>query len=235
MYFAADGKFLGQSIKGGSEIKIATNYTVFQQRDKSGNMKTMYKIAASKSIDQFDVKTAGKVYQTIYDKEIKGKSTGVIAYKDDTNFGEGGFTDTETKKISINMENEHGKLENGKYEKLNNDYNNVVNTLFYEDMHVQGISDSGFEHFKIWDAQTSQKSYINSTPLFKDYLKNIGSNYISSMETNIKQLVNNEMKFPERVRKESLKAYYGEYLKNVKTYNKKTGSNYSAKKLTEIK
>ncbi|WP_177731358.1 RHS repeat domain-containing protein [Flavobacterium inviolabile] len=112
MCFAADGKFLGQSIKGGSEIKIATNYTVFQQRDKSGNMKTMYKIAASKSIDQFDVKTAGKVYQTIYDKEIKGKSTGVIAYKDDTNFGEGGFTDTETKKISINMENEHGKLEN---------------------------------------------------------------------------------------------------------------------------
>ena len=235
MYFAADGSFLGQSIKGGSQIRIVTDYSVFKQKDKLGNVKTMYKIEASKVIDQFDVKAAGKVYQTIYNREIKGNSK-VSAEPNERKFHVAGHADSDTGEIKINTKQLHViKTEKGyERENVNNDYNNVTNVMFHEENHIQGISDSGFEHFEIWKSQITHSSFNKGTPIFKDYIKQVGLGYISDMEVNIKQLIRNRMNYPEATRKEQLKIYYNDYLKNVKTYNTLTKSNVKTKSQADI-
>jgi hypothetical protein len=224
MYFAADGSLLGQSVKGGSEIRIATKYTISKQTDKNG--KQRYIINESKPLTQFDLATAGKVYKTIYDKEVKGEAS-VIAYNESTT--ETGSTKRGVGPIKINI----GAEWNG--ELLNNDYYNVENTLFHENKHFDGMASSGFEHFDIWKEQTNHESFQNVTPSMQDYMSAVGKGYLEDMEYNIQQVIVSKDFSNVQDKNYAIQYYYGKYQENVQEYNKKTNSTYKAETIDDLK
>lgn len=225
MYFAADGSFLGQSVKGGSEIRIATKYTVLNQTNNA-NQPQRFIITESKPLTQFDLATAGKVYKTIYDKEIKGGSS-VIAKKDETSTETG--STAKGGPISVNI----GASWDGKL--LNTDYYNVENVLYHENKHFKGTGSSGFEHFDIWNAQTSDESFKKTTPEMKDYIKEVGKGYLEAMEYNLQQIIYSKDFKSDNEKNYNIKYYYAEYTRNVETFNKKTNSTYKPESLDNLK
>jgi RHS repeat-associated protein len=227
MYFAADGSFLGQSKHGGSEIRVATSYTLHNETTKRSGKNGWYEITKSQPLSQFDVATAGKVYKTIYDKEIKGKSN-VLAERNSSNTL-GGHTKKNEGPIVMNLNNAYGD------EYLNTDYNNVVNTLYHENQHFGGTGSSGFEHFNIWDKQTSHSSYDKTTENMKAYLRESGSDYISHMERNLQEMLHKKDSKNESEKSYKINYYFEAYKNNVSIYNKKTGSNYKPETLKDLK
>ena len=102
MYFAADGSFLGQSKHGGSEIRVATSYTLHNETTKWSGKNGWYEITKSQPLSQFDLETAGKVYKTIYDREIKGSAKVFANVAGETQTG----ASSKGEPIKVNINNE---------------------------------------------------------------------------------------------------------------------------------
>ncbi len=226
MYFAADGSFLGQSIHGGTEIRIATKYTTYNV-NKKGVITQGYQITSSKRIDQFDFATQGKVYQKIYDREVKGNAN--VFATDDAASSTGAYTEPPLGVGAIKINTDFAEVIYSKAGDIigngpgNKDYYTATANLKHEEKHFKGMSDNaGFDHFQVW-AQTDKLlkkdgTYSKLNDSYKAYLNNVGAGYIQDMEFALSK--------PNTVSSKDFNFAYNLYKENVKTYNEITKSNH---------
>ena len=229
-YFTADGALLGKYGKS-NEIRVVQSWYVAQAQQvitaNSGNENSYnpYSMinAFSSPVTNASLIEAGKVYQTIYNREIKGKANGVYAMDAKFQSGSGEIYDNtslsgNTNKngiIKINVNNEQrGKL-------LNSDYYNVASTLLHEDFHVNGYSDDNFVHFEIEKRVIASPNYKNTTTEFKENTKLLMESYINMQASEVSQIAldikaNSNTAFT----KEYLSEKYTKYKDNVDFYNK---------------
>jgi len=230
-YFAADGSSLGQSINGGNEMRIATEYTVYKYVDEKNKSQTGYIVTNYINIDKADESIQAKVYKTIYYEQaaesLKKKPTGFLAddLKEPRTFGFkslNGF-------ITINSKS---------LERLMTHYWNAANTLFHEGLHVQGIGADAFQHFDIWKLQVDHFTYNYTTDLYKSKMNLLGAEYISYQLEAIREIATNtgglKDEFPEDQREKYAKHYYDLYVDNVKEFNKNTKGNMETKTYDQI-
>lgn len=228
MYFAADGSFLGQSIHGGNEIRIATKKSVFYQKDKQNNLKQMYKIVSSKALNQFDLATQGKVFQTIYNREVKGTAT-VIA-NDDQKSSTGAVTPyplgEKAIEVNVDFSESMNDPKTGKeiYGIGNGDYFTAAANLKHEDFHFKGMGDNaGFDHFEVWSktlkSLKKEGTFSKLNDFYKSYLNNVGGGYLQDMEFALSKT--------KTVSSEDFNYAYDLYVKNVATYNAMTKSDHN--------
>jgi hypothetical protein len=224
MYFAADGSFLGQSKKGGTEIRIATKYTPYKAH-KNGKIDEGFVITKSLPLNQFDLKTQGKVYQTIYDKEIGGEAK--IVAVENVSPGTGAYTSTPLgeKPINVNVDF-YEQMYNPDTEKFeygigNRDYYSALANMKHEEHHFKDkIGDNaGFDHMKVWAITWREMkkdgTYSKLSSIHKNYILSVGLGYINDMSYVLSR--------KNSVPKESFDYYYNLYVENIKVYNSLTG------------
>lgn len=221
MYFAADGTFLGQSKKGGTEIRIATEKTPYKAH-KNGKIDEGFVITKSMPINQGTFATQGKIYQTIYDREIGGKAKVLVdvAYPDKTPIegGVGAHTIPPLGKgaIVINA-NFYEELGGGKSGIGNGDYYSARTNLKHEEKHFKGLGvDPWTEHFQIW-VETFQEikadgTYSKLNYGYKQFLNRVGAGYINQISSSLSD--------SKVVTSKDFNRAYDIYVKNVTTYNK---------------
>jgi RHS repeat-associated protein len=219
MYFAADGSFLGQSKKGGTEIRIATKYTPLKAQ-KNGKIDEGFVITKSIPVDHASFATQGKIYQTIYDREIGGKAKVLvdIAYpdKEPMESGTGAHTIPPLGKgaIVINA-NFYEELEGSKGIG-NGDYYSARTNLIHEEKHFKGMgTDPWTEHFQIW-VETfkdikADGTYSKLNNGFKKFLNNVGAGYINKISQSLSD--------SNVVTSKDFDRSYDIYVNNVTTYN----------------
>nr|WP_315248573.1 RHS repeat-associated core domain-containing protein [uncultured Flavobacterium sp.] len=228
MYFAADGSFLGQIKKGGTEIRIATKYTPYKA-NKNGKIDEGFLISKSMPINQFSFATQGKVYQTIYDREVGGEAKILV----DINYhrknqedepilpGTGAHTLLPLGKgaIVINANFHEDTQVNGKFIKGigNGDYYSAAANSKHEEKYFKGLGeDIWTDHFQVW-VETYQEMKVDGTYsklsiIYKEYLDNVDGGYIEEMARSL----NN----PEYATSKDFDGGYDMYVNHVKEYNK---------------
>ena len=221
-YFAADGTYLGQSKNGGNEIRIATTYNVYTKVDANGKRENGHVISASKSIPDVSFDTAGKVYATIYNREVKNENNSVqpSTFKAENNPRTtlSAYASPD-KSITMNT----NAIGSGQY--IMTDYYNAANTLFHEGKHVKGIGSTPLEHFEIWKMQVNDETYKNTTSQYKSYINRLGKGYIEQMMAHVREAYGyKDYKTPED-KTYTVNYYYEIYKKSVEEYNKATNSN----------
>lgn len=209
-YFAADGSYLGQSIKGGNEIKIATAYYSYKSVSKHGKADTNFVIESSKTVDQFSIEEAGKVYQTIYEREIKGNAKVIAIRSDDTDAG--GYGSQKNNLIEVNINNNWG---------ISKNYYDVNNTLFHEEQHIKGALGDGFSHFEIWKKQINHKNFQYTSANFKEYARALGDAYIEGhMVSNLSDVAKGDYGNKKTDVSATFDLYYKQYTQAIDYFNK---------------
>ena len=210
-YFAADGSYLGQSKNGGTQIRIATEYHA-NPNDKSQLIFTKYK-----EIDNIDASIAGKVYATIYKREVKNPHSPNVSASEETSGGAFAGTDPENKHITIYFKKSMSS-DDGTRQKLMTDYYNAASTLNHEDDHAGGLTSNGFDHFRIGEREATNRFQSKVSKYYKE-------NLISNMRSYLRDQVDAIISFRNKGYKESEGYYRKEYEKNLKTFNRLFGEN----------
>lgn len=227
-YYSADGHLIGK-IDGSSEIRVVNMVTVenlikshIDRQNKSNSdfkPNWIFNIFST-SITSASPEIQTRVFKSIYDGEIKGNSK--IGVTSKTPY-EGGHTRSDGT-IEINKNNEI----NG--EKLNDYYYNVVNTLFHEKQHANGVEGDGFAHFSIVMLQIKHQSWNNVTESYKSFLKKAAGDYLGDMVNELGDM----SKLIDSYDDKTFKKYVKLYEKNVVEYNKNFNEKYDSSKVVEL-
>ena len=208
-YFSADGRFLGQSIHGGTQIRVATAYHAYSE----GTVFTQYK-----DIDKVDPQIAARVYETIFKREVGDGIQSLDVTNEPDSKGLGARTLSKGN-FELNSANE----ENG--EKLNNDYFNAAATLYHENQHSEKLptkTNDAFSHFDI-EQRVVEKSglYEKTSANFKTYVKELFETYLDEQEASVRTMVSEAHSDKSNVY--STNYYIKQYKKDLQYYNKKYG------------
>lgn len=213
-YFSADGSYLGQSKHGGTQIRVATQYSAYPPAGKDGLIITKYR-----DIDKADPNVAAKVYETIFKTELGDdvKSITVLNEVDRPGLGAETFSKGN---FGVNSAN----VENG--EKLNNDYFNAAATLYHEKQHSDKLpikTNDAFSHFVI-EQRVVEKSglYEKTSANFKTYVKELFESYLDQQEASVRNLIDEAHSDKSEVY--SANYYLSQYKKDVKYFNSKYGA-----------
>jgi hypothetical protein len=215
---------LGQSKKGGTEIRIATEKTPYKAH-KNGKIDEGFLITKSIPINHANFATQGKIYQTIYDREIGGKAEVLVdvAFPDKRpmSSGTGAHTIPPLGKgaIVINA-NFYEEIYNdkGDYKRGigNGDYYSATANLKHEEKHFKGLgSDAWTDHFQVW-VETFKEikadgTYSKLNEGYKTFVKHVGSGYIGEITSSLSD--------SKIVTSKDFNRAYDIYLNNVNTYN----------------
>jgi len=216
-YFAADGSYLGQSKNGGTQIRVATQYSTYTQgtgsRAEKGFVFTKYK-----DIDKVDPQIAGKIYETIFKREVGDdvKSITVVNETDRPGYAAKTYSNGN---FAINAANE----ENG--EKLNDDYFNAAATLFHENQHSEKLpikTNDAFSHFNIQQNVVEKSNLYEKTSVnFKTYVKELFTTYLDEEEQTVNNLVSQA--HTDKSSTYSANYYIKQYKKDLQYFNSKYG------------
>jgi len=184
-YFAANGNYLGQSIHGGTQIKIATQYNTFAKvvngKSEEYNAIKGYTNVEDYKFDKSNVNTLVNIMHhfsseanvdlnKLHNKDISvgslddvGEGWPVLRnlYNDPgSGVGEIMSSNKESAKLNVTLNNGHLPFQLG-------DAENVISTLFNEKTHLETKESSVWEHLDVYYKQINHKSWNNTTTDFK--------------------------------------------------------------------
>jgi len=235
-YFAADGSYLGQSKKGGTQIRIATKYHMSMNNGKLTNLNiiTESKDLGSVKFDKKNVKTLVSIIHhfskdaevdlnKLYNKDISVSSLDDIEERNWPvervlyNEGHGDIdgimsTDKTIDRITV-------RLNNGYTSDLIVDAIDLISTFYHEGKHVETEEVGIWEHLKVYRQQIEHKSWKNTTEKFKN-----------NAVKNIRELIESAKAGNPKLNKKDNGIILKEALKWEKVFKKILGKDYERKK-----